>query len=968
MVKNESSGWQKMLEGYPWYNCEGCFPITAYSEFMPSPYVGRKPLGEIDHVLFSDDDPFGWHITEMEEIYEISPGLIHTGQHIMNHLIRLGKGVPEHHIHGHNGENLKDNPYWPADIASKAGALSHERFVTFLPLMLSRTQDDKGRVIWTFFGNSTPDPEAAFWKNFYTEPGVEITADESISFFTTIISKAYGVNLPDSTSLFKSGFRILPSGDDLPVWTKPFIINENSNPDQIKYLLTFRSFGSLSASIRELYLTGRISLLPFPGSLVFWGMPGYMKMKKEFPLAGQVPLLNIVPRNSGLQGIRVPQAGWFHEPRPDSKIEVTEEIIHDTFHRTHRWQRLHKYQDELNETAEKVKMVKVLFSTEPDAIGLYDKPLARNSHIWNHDFEMLLNGPVATRENIMKAERTILEGGLFGYRFFNMPMRVGEYEIYLHRPLVAFLPCGSENPEILPGLLKGYMTGYKRNDTRMLEPVEMWPRYLNRDLYLSAINDFKGENDYYSHQTSLNIISLLDSRMLQKEKPLAASYANKLLNISKQKDLKIWLEELPDHSSSKEAGVHMREALTAIIDQQPDTRLPEAITFPITATRSFEENWWNDIRYLAHGKFINKDNADVALDDATKSVIQRQKRDLDSLGDYFLERHRNAIKNAGMEGIAFCGEIPFKWKTDFEFRIFGGWKMSQNNEDGERNIIVVIPGKNRKQAVVFSDHYDTAYMEDIYDKGRGGSGARQSAKGADDNYSASSTLLQAAPIFLEMSKTGKLERDIWLIHLTGEEFPSDCMGARNLCQSLVEKRIIVRTDGGKTADLSGTEIIGVYIMDMIGHNRDDDRDVFQISPGKSAASLYLAWQAHLSNQIWNNSLTEWNKSPERLHRDHGRRITGEDQIPEIAKFLHLEGEVRTKFNPSSSIFNTDGQIFSDAGVPVVLFMENYDINRSGYHDTKDTLENIDLDYGAAFAAIAIETVARIAAEPVIGFK
>jgi hypothetical protein len=44
---------------------------------------------------------------------------------------------------------------------------------------------------------------------------------------------------------------------------------------------------------------------------------------------------------------------------------------------------------------------------------------------------------------------------------------------------------------------------------------------------------------------------------------------------------------------------------------------------------------------------------------------------------------------------------------------------------------------------------------------------------------------------------------------------------------------------------------------------------------------------------------------------------------------------------------------------VVLFMENYDINRSGYHDTKDTLENIDLDYGAAFAAIAIETVARI---------
>ena len=57
-----------------------------------------------------------------------------------------------------------------------------------------------------------------------------------------------------------------------------------------------------------------------------------------------------------------------------------------------------------------------------------------------------------------------------------------------------------------------------------------------------------------------------------------------------------------------------------------------------------------------------------------------------------------------------------------------------------------------------------------------------------------------------------------------------------------------------------------------------------------------------------------------------------------------------------------GQIFSDAGVPVVLFMENYDINRSGYHDSQDTMARIDLDYGAALAAIVIETVARAATE------
>jgi hypothetical protein len=47
-------------------------------------------------------------------------------------------------------------------------------------------------------------------------------------------------------------------------------------------------------------------------------------------------------------------------------------------------------------------------------------------------------------------------------------------------------------------------------------------------------------------------------------------------------------------------------------------------------------------------------------------------------------------------------------------------------------------------------------------------------------------------------------------------------------------------------------------------------------------------------------------------------------------------------------------------VPVVLFMENYDISRTGYHDTHDTMANIDLDYCAAMTAIAIEAVADAA--------
>jgi len=962
MEDNTPLGWKNFLTGYPWYRCNGCYPITAYSEFMPPPMLGYKPYGKPDQRILSEDDLFGWKITEMEEEYELKPGIEHIGQQIMANLIKLGKGLPQHFISGHDGENLRNNPYWPPELADCAGSLFHERYVTLLPLMLSRTQDDKGRVLWTFFGNSIHDPEQTFWKSFFSVPGIEIPANESASFFTDLLSEVYGEKLSDESSLLNAGFRIMTSERSvLPSWTKKFLVNDESSFGDVKYLLTFRSFSLLPETAKKLYLSGTLFLLPFPGSLVFWGMPGYLRLRKELPTGGQIPLLNLVARNRGIGGLRVTQSGWLNEPHSeDNKHIMNENIVQDTYHRTHRWERVHRYQDELNEIAHKIRLVKALFSTESDAMGLYNKPLACNSQLWNHEFELLLNGPKADKRKITEVEKTFIKGGLFGYRFFYPPMRVGEHEIYLHRPLVAFAGAQSEKITIRSESLFGYITGYHVNDKEMSHPVELWPRMLKRELYLSALHDFNSHIDYYAYQTSFNIISLLDSWEKHNRKPLSRSYAHNLLNISKHKTLEKWLDELDIHTSSPEKFANMRKALEKIIEPQTDAVLPEPLTYSETATRRFEEAWWNDIKYLAHGEYIYKDNADIMLDETTLLQVHKKNRDIEFLGDYFIGRYRKAIADASMEGKAMVGELPFKWNTLFDFSQYGGWLGNQIGSIYERNILMIIPGKNRKQAVVLGDHYDTAYMEDIYEKGRGGSGARMAANGADDNYSASATLLQAAPILLKLSKEGKLERDIWLIHLTGEEFPADCMGARNFCQTLIEKNMNLKIDNRTSINLSDTEIVGVYIMDMIGHNRDNEQDIFQISPGKSAFSLHLAWQAHLANMIWNASTHNWNRQPDRSNKSRGKRISGLQEIPETAKYLTVKGEVRTQYNPHSSIFNTDGQIFSDAGVPVVLFMENYDINRSGYHDTKDTLENIDLDYGAAFAAIAIETAARIA--------
>ena len=306
-------------------------------------------------------------------------------------------------------------------------------------------------------------------------------------------------------------------------------------------------------------------------------------------------------------------------------------------------------------------------------------------------------------------------------------------------------------------------------------------------------------------------------------------------------------------------------------------------------------------------------------------------------------------------------------ETQFPFAWSGGWLGNQEGRLEERDLLVMIPGRDRRRAVIMADHYDTAYMEDCYEKTRGGNGARLAAAGADDNHSATAALMLGAPVFLELSRAGRLACDVWLVHLTGEEFPSDCMGARHLAQSIVERSLRVRRQGARKLDLSKVRIEGVYVLDMIAHNNDHDPDVFQISPGLGRESLRLAYHAHVANAIWNASVPAWNGRAARRGCGRGQRSKDGRSLPATAIHPPLHGEVRPPHDPRSSLYNTDGQIFSDAGIPAVLFMENYDINRVGYHDTHDNMTNIDLDYGAAVAAIAIESVAQAASDSLACF-
>lgn len=118
-------------------------------------------------------------------------------------------------------------------------------------------------------------------------------------------------------------------------------------------------------------------MLPFPGSLVFFGAPPYLELQRDLALAGQIPLLQSLFRHEAPNSIRIPQSGWLHEARPgDGHEPHVHGPVRDTFRRSHRWQRIHRHEDELAVVGTEDKLTHVLLSTAPDDISLYNKPMA----------------------------------------------------------------------------------------------------------------------------------------------------------------------------------------------------------------------------------------------------------------------------------------------------------------------------------------------------------------------------------------------------------------------------------------------------------------------------------------------------------------------------------------------------------------------------------------------------------------
>lgn len=245
------------------------------------------------------------------------------------------------------------------------------------------------------------------------------------------------------------------------------------------------------------------------------------------------------------------------------------------------------------------------------------------------------------------------------------------------------------------------------------------------------------------------------------------------------------------------------------------------------------------------------------------------------------------------------------------------WRVTFSWRGADQTMLIAeIPGSDPHAApVLLADHVDTAFAEDVYHR----TGERVAVPGADDNVTATAALLRAADVLRNVQP----QRSIWLVHLTGEEFPADCLGARYFVSHLLQDR---------------EDIAALLLLDMIGY-ADGPRDpLFQLSPGDSQSSLGLA--AIALDAAADLNLTE----------------------P-----YSLTPLLEPRFSERSYLYNTDGVIFADAGFPVVLINEHLNyystLMREGYHDSTDTSYIINFNYAVAITKVAIETTARLAGAP-----
>jgi len=232
----------------------------------------------------------------------------------------------------------------------------------------------------------------------------------------------------------------------------------------------------------------------------------------------------------------------------------------------------------------------------------------------------------------------------------------------------------------------------------------------------------------------------------------------------------------------------------------------------------------------------------------------------------------------------------------------------------EANLIVKIPGtlpRDKNRPIIFVDHVDKAIAEDHYAK----TNEKITTGGADDNGTATAAELMASEIYAERYLEKPPAHDIWLFHITGEEYPGSSLGARHQVGRMLKQ---------------GQMITGVIDMDMLGHHPEHSKR-FQINPGPTAGSWKIAQAILNASQI------------------HAARWTPIVRLPYSRKGYDTQ---------------TDGEVFRLVGYDHVTSNEDKGLNHrrgdKNYHELGDESSLLDIPYASDHVKTLIEAAAELA--------
>ena len=297
-------GWHRLIPPDDCFHGEGHYPTRCLLGVPPAPRSGGSPMAiRAGPRSLLDGRPVRLARQRVRGGTRTPAGL-EPGRPAGSRQARPASStaIPTPAFHGLTFSTTPSgHPNWPPSRICRTSDAS-----TLLPLALSRTQDDKGRVRWTLFGNSEQGPGKAFWKSFFTAPKRNCRQTRRSASSAGCCTTVYGEDdrrsrwtceRPASASC-RTTNRCSTSGSETAALVdRAILLCPSTRVNLAEVPAHLPPVRQAPRGGAESVPRGRAPPAAVPRQPVFWGAPGYRQLHEELPLALQIPLLLGIARH-----------------------------------------------------------------------------------------------------------------------------------------------------------------------------------------------------------------------------------------------------------------------------------------------------------------------------------------------------------------------------------------------------------------------------------------------------------------------------------------------------------------------------------------------------------------------------------------------------------------------------------------------------------------------------------------------